>query len=887
MGGREQDLDREVRSHLDLEAEEQQESGLSPQEARYAALRAFGNSTFIKEVTREMWGWRSLERFRQDLQYALRTMRRSPGVTAVAVLSLALGIGANTAIFSLIDTVMLKTLPVENPEQLVLLGDGVSSGSMDDEPFGKWGMFSHPVYKELESRNQVFSGMLAFVSYSDRMFASMDRGEPELVTPKLVSGNYFSVLGVPALIGRTFGPDDDRPGAHPVAVLSYSYWNRRFARDPAVVGRTLVIRKTAQTGVMVQIAGVAPRGFFGEKAGASPEFWIPLSMEAEVDSRGAWLNNRYQSGLQMLGRLKPGVSEQQARGNIDTLFRQILVEYAGTQLSEKRRRSIERTYVDMGPASRGISSLRTRYSEPLKFLLALTGAVLLIACANIANLLLARATARQKEMAVRVAVGASRGRLLRQMLTESVVLASAGGVLGALFGWWASDALMRLVSGTSTPALQPGLNLRMLFFTGLVSLTTGLLFGLAPALRATRTDLQYALKEATGTAGGRQKLRLGRLLVVAQIAMTLLLVVSAGAFVRSLQNLRASDVGFERQRVLMFEIDPGQTGYNGAQLTHLYDSVLERINALPGVQSASLSRVAYSRGIWGAAIRISGDEQGHVVRGNFISPRYFETMGIPLLAGRAFGPQDNLTAPKAAIVNETLVRKLFSGKLPLGERFRLWGGAEASIIGVVKDFKYNHIRENVPPLVFLPYAQFPGKLPQLAVRTSADGAAVAAQVRQAIKETASSLPVVTVTKLSELVDRTLTTEQLVAQLAAFFGLLAILLACIGIYGILSYAVAGRTNEIGIRMALGARPQQVRWIVLRDMLRLVALGAVIGIAAAVAGERLVNNMLFGLKGTDPMTVVCACLLLLAVAMLAAYLPARRASRVDPLVALRYE
>jgi predicted permease len=870
---REQDLERELQSHLGSERQEQQETGLPPVEARQAARRIFGNATLIKEITREVWGWTSLERSWQDVRYAVRAMRRNPVVTGVAVLSLALGIGANTAIFSLIDTVMLEKLPAKNAERLVLLGDGVSSGSMDDVPFGKWGMFSYPVYKVLESRNQVFSGLLAFLSYSDRMLVEIDHAEPELATPKLVSGNYFSVLGVPALIGRTFGPEDDKPGASPRAVLSYAYWDRRFAHDPHVIGKTMVIRKTAQTGVVVRIAGVAPRGFFGEKVGAAPEFWLPLAMEASVDSRGSWLDNPSLSCLQMLGRLGRGVSERQAQANLDVIFRQLLRQYAGPQLSPERLRAIQRSQVQMHPASRGISSLRARYAEPLVFLLALTAAVLLIACANIANLLMARAAARRKEIAVRVAIGASSARLLRQMLTESVVLASAGGMLGVLFAWWASAFLVRFVSGAASPALAAGLNLRMLAFTALVSLATGLLFGLAPALSATRAQ-----------ARGRNRSRLGRSLVIAQVAMTLLLLVAAGAFVRSLQNLRTLDIGFKKQNVLMFELDVRQTGYQGAQLTSLYDRLLERINRLPGVESAALSRVAYSRGIWGDSILVPGDRQAHVIRGNFITPRYFETLGVPLRAGRVFGPQDNLTAPKTAIVNQTLARKLFPGTSPLGRHFRFSGAeADTTIVGVVRDFTYNHIREDTPPLLFLPYAQSAGNLPNLTVRTSGS----AAEIRRAIREVAGSLPVISATRLTELVDRTLATEDLVARLATFFGLLAISLASIGIYGILSYAVTGRTNEMGIRLALGARPRQLRWIVLGDMLGLVAAGIGFGIAAAIAGGRLMENLLFGAKASDPVTLIAASLLLVAVATAAAYWPARRASRIDPLVALRYE
>ena len=446
-----------------------------------------------------------------------------------------------------------------------------------------------------------------------------------------------------------------------MAVLSYAYWDRRFGHDPHVIGKTIVIRKTAQTGLVVRIAGVAPRGFFGEKVGAAPEFWLPLAMEASVDSRGSWLNDRSLSCLQMLGRLRPGVSERQAQANIDLLFRQLLRHYAGAQPSPERLRAIQRTQVQMRPASRGISNLRARYAEPLVFLLALTAAVLLIACANIANLLMARAAARQKEIAVRAAIGASRARLLRQMLTESVVLASAGGALGALFAWWASAFLVHFVSGAASPALAAGLNLRMLAFTALVSLVTGLLFGLAPALSSTRAELAHTIKEARG----RKTLPAWPVAGRCAGGYDLAAAGCRGAFARSLANLRSLDIGFNQQNVLMFELDVRQTGYKGAQLTGLYDRLLERINGLPGVQSSALSRVAYSRGIWGDSILVPGDRQAHVIRGNFITPRYFETLGVPLRAGRAFGSQDSFTAPKTAIVNETLAGKFFPGTSPL------------------------------------------------------------------------------------------------------------------------------------------------------------------------------------------------------------------------------
>jgi predicted permease len=889
---RESELHDELQFHLEEEVEQHREDGLAEQEARWTARRELGNPTLVEENTRAVWGWITLEQFVQDVRYALRSIRRSPGVAVVAMLSLALGIGVNTAIFSLMDALMLKSLPVKNPEQLILIGDGVSSGSTDDEPSGKWSLFSYPVYQQLHARNRVFSDMLAFLSTSDRSLAGIDGGEPELILPKLVSGNYFSVLGIRPVIGRTLTPDDDTAAANPVAVLSYSYWERRFARNADVIGKRIVLRSDGQTGVAVQIVGVAARGFFGEKAGAIPNFWMPLSVEGRLEAKNSWLNDRAVSCLQLFGRLKEGVNERQARTNIDLLFRQILIGYAGPKPSDARRRAIERTYADMGPAGRGISSLRTLYSEPLEFLFALTGAVLLIACANVANLLLARAAARQREIAVRVAIGAGHLRLIRQLLTESIVLAAAGGALGFLFALWASQALARFVSGPTGPLLLTQINLRMLFFTGLLSLLTGVAFGLAPALSATRAELQATLKESSGTTSGRQKLRLGRLLVAAQVALTLLLVVAAGAFVKSLQNLRNLDPGFKQDNAVVFELDTRtlirMSNYDPVRLTSLYDRLLEKVSGLPGVTSASLSRVTYSRGIWGDRIWTPGDAQGHIVRGNFITPKYFETMGIKLLAGRSFRPQDSSTAPLGAIINETLARKFFPGRSVVGEHLQLGNpSTQITILGVVRDFKYHHLREDTPPLVFLSYAQYPGNLPFLTVRTSTHSPGVTTEIRRAIQEVTGSVPLVEATKLANLVDQTLSTEDLVARLASFFGLLAVMLSCIGIYGILSYAVAVRTNEIGIRVALGATPQQVRWIILRDMLRLVAGGLVAGLAAVAAGQLLVGNMLFGLKGTDPLTLTGACALVLAIAAVAAYLPARRASRVDPLLALRAE
>jgi predicted permease len=887
----EQDLNDELRFHLDMQTEENLRRGMSPEEAAFVSNRTFGGLEQTKELYRDRRGLPAVEVLWQDLKYAFRILRKTPGFTAVAVASLALGIGANTAIFSLIDRVMLRALPVRNPEQLVLLGNGTRSGITEGGIESRAVIFSYPAYRDLGDRNQVFSGMLAFVTYTDALRVNIDRGEPEAANVKMVSGNYFAVLGVSPLIGRILADTDDQ-STTPVAVLNYAYWMRRFARDPAVIGKTITIRQSAHSGTVLQVVGVAPPDFFGEKVGASPDFWIPLTMQAQIPPGRPWLENRRVSTLQLIGRLKPGMTASAASAHIDVLFRQIVTESTGSAPSEQIRRRIAAITVETHSAERGISSLRLRFSYSLQILMGVAGLVLLIACANIANLLLARAAARQNEIALRLAIGASRRRLIRQFLTESVLLASVGGALGVLLAGWGSHLLVRMASGgPTTLPLDVSPNLRILGFTAGVSLLTGILFGLAPALRATQTAIHPLLRG--GKSGSAAKGRLGRGLVVAQVALSLLLLVGAGLFVRSFQNLENMDLGFVKENVLMFDIDPGFTGYKGAQLTSLYERILDRMHAIPGVRAASVAYVSFNQGrnsegitVLGETARLDRDQGADC---NSVGPRYFEAMGIPLRLGRVFTPADTRNSPAVAVVNEAMVRKYFPNDSPIGKRFAIGvnNSPETTIVGVVQDAHVHNLREPAPPVVYLPFAQFVERLDHLAVRAAGPTGALETQVRQALREVEPSMPVNSVRTLSDHVASALTREALIARLSTFFGLLALLLAGIGLYGVMSYSVACRTNEIGVRMALGAGRSGVLWFVLKDALWMIMAGVALGVPAALGADRLIETLLYGLDPADPVVILVSIAVLAAVAMCAAYLPARRASRVDPMVALRYD
>jgi predicted permease len=833
----------------------------------------------------------------QDFRYGFRMLFKKPGFTLVAVLSLALGIGANTAIFSLLDVVLLKSLPVQEPERLVLFGTGEGVGLTNDFPNGSWQLFSYPFYREVQQRNTVFSETGALLSIPYRVHGTVNTNgvnvQAEQIDAQLVSGTYFSVLGVNAGLGRVFtDADDQTPGGHPVVVLSHAWWERRLGGDTAAVGKTITIDK-----ILYTIVGVTPSEFFGTTVGQAPDIWVPLAMEEQFPpTHWKGRNDRLSQSLHLIARLKNGISTQQASAAVNLLFKQSLREQAGAQPSTERLQDIQRANIELTPAGRGLSDLRRQFSLSLWILMAVVGVVLLIACANIANLLLARGAVRQKEFAVRLALGAGRARLIRQLLAESGLLAGLGGVAGVFLAWWGSGLLVLMASTGSEPLpLDITPNARVLGFTLLASVISALVFGTAPALRAARIEPNASLKGGKGAAPTVTQSPLGKALVIAQVALSLLLLIGAGLFVRTLINLQNLPSGFDTRNVLLFQVDTATTGYKeGARLAILLREVEEKVNAARGVQAASFSFFTFNQGVW-TCEAFTRDKnlppgQSRVIRNNVVGQDFFAAMGIPLLLGRGFGPQDTDKSQKVAVISETMAQRFFPNSSPLGGRFGI-DGPESSekieIIGVVKDAKYVSLKEEPRPMAYHPHTQGSGFLNNLVVRFSGSPGVVVPQVRRAIQEVDRNLQVDEVVSLSEHIGRSLVQQKLVARLGAFFGLLALLLACLGLYGILSYAVARRTNEIGIRIALGAQRGDVVWLVLRDALAMVFGGVVIGLFAASFATRIAASLLFGLKPSDPLTLAFATLLLVAVATLACYLPARRAARVDPMVALRDE
>jgi predicted permease len=881
----EQELDEELRFHVEQQIEQNLAAGMSPEEARYAARRTIGGIEQIREECRDMRQINWITDLLRDLQYALRNLGRSPGFTTAVLLVLGLGIGANTAIFTLIDAVMLRMLPVSHPEQLYAIAHagqtGVNAGS------------NYPLFEQLRDHNQVFSEVLAF--NPNQWKVSFD-GNTELVSGQVVTGNYFSTLGVGAILGRTLTVGDDRiPKGHPVAVISYRYWQRRFAKNPQVLGKTITINLTPFT-----IIGVTPPEFFGLEVGQSADISVPMSMHplvgsgSTLDDRSSWWD------LPMLGRLKPGMSVQQARADTDVIFRRFLSGAWLAEMSQDYRRGFFQR-VELLPASNGLSELRAEFSKPLKILMAVVGLVLLIACANVANLLLARATVRRREMAMRLALGAARSRLVRQLLTESALLAALGGGLGLAFAHWGSNLLITFLPQGSIPmVLDVSPDARVLTFCTLMTLITAILFGLVPAFRTSGVDPGPALKDKSrNLTSDRSRFRLGKILIVAQVAMSLLLVIVAGLFVRSLQNLRHVDAGFDREDVLLFTIDAYGTTYQGKRLAVLQQELLERVRALPGVRSASLSDYSPMGGGEGRRISVQGfvprSEDDTEISVNFVEPQYFDTMGIPLVMGRDFRVQDAQGAPKVAIVTQSMARHYFQDENPLGRRLELPGSEMSGIceiIGVVKDAKFDSLRKEAARTVYIPYLQVePRPSMTFALRTQRRPVDLVATVRRQVLAVAKEVLIRDIKTLEGQVDESLAQERMVASLASFFGLLSLLLASVGLYGVMAYSVTSRTNEIGIRVALGAQPGDVSWMVLRETLALILVGVAVGVSAALAATRLasslISGLLFGLKATDPTTIVLATLLMAAVAVFAGYLPARRASHVDPMVALRCE
>jgi predicted permease len=839
-----------------------------------------------------------MQSFFQDLRYGLRIFINKPGFTLLAVLSLALGIGANTAIFSLLDAVMLKSLPVQDPGRLVLFGKGEAQGLTNDFPDESWQLFSYPFYREVQRRNEVFTGVAALLSIPWTVHGTVNANgssdEIEKINAQLVSGTYFSVLGVNASVGRTFSDGDDQnPGSNPVAVVSHAWWVHRLGGDPAAVGKAIKIDD-----VSYNIVGVAPTEFFGTTVGQAPDIWIPLAMEKQLPP--AHWDNRNDPTMQslfLIGRLKNGVSTQQANAAVNLLFKQASQELAGAAPSAERLQDIQRASIELTPVGRGLSELRTEFSLSLKILMGVVALVLFIACANVANLLLAHGAARRREFAVRLAVGAGRMRLVRQLLTESVLLATLGGLAGVVLAWWGSRILLLMASnGPEALPLDVAPNARILGFTFAASLLAAVVFGTAPALRAARVEPNSSLKGGRGPTRGSLQSPLGKALVVAQVALSLLLLVGAGLFLRTLINLQNVPTGYNQENAILFDIDTSPTGFkeDDPKLSGLLREVEEQAKVVPGVQAASFSFFVFNQGAWSSVASTSEQNQSspesRIIMQNVVGPDFFAAMGIPIVAGRGFRAQDTQKSQSVAVISETMAQRFFPNSSPLGQRFgvgRSDAGNVFEVIGVVQDAKYGSLTEKFRPMAYYPHSQRPQPLSNLVVRFNGSAEVVIPRLRQTIKQVNRNLAIDEVVPLAEHIGRSLVQQKLVARLATFFGLLALLLACVGLYGVMSYAVARRTNEIGIRMALGAQGANVLWLVLRESLTLVLIGLVLGLLSSLASTKTAATLLFGLKPNDPLTITLASLLLIIVAVVACYLPAHRAARVDPMTALREE
>jgi len=849
-------------------------------------------------------GW--LDTVFRDLKYTYRTLARAPGFTAVAVLTLALGIGANTAIFSLLDQVLLRLLPVKDPQQLVLL-------TMKGRHYGSnWGgnAISHPMFRDFRDHNEVFSDMFCRFPTS----ASLSFGQQsERVFVELVSGTYFSTLGVVPAMGRILTPEDDVvPSGHPFVVLNYNFWKTRFAGDPQVVGRALNLNNYKMT-----VVGVAQAGFDGVELGFSPKIFIPIMMQPQVvvGNPEDMLKTRRTRWVNTFGRLKPGISQQQAKAALQPFMHSMLEmevqQKEFNRASKYDRDEFLKCSIDVLPGSQGRSYTRRQLTTPLWVLMATTGVVLLIACANLANLMLVRGSGRVKEIAVRLAMGATRPRIIGQLLIESLSLSVLGGITGLVVAFWADRALMKiyLPSDSGGMNISSAPDLRILLFNLAVTLLTGIIFGLVPALQTTKPNIAGTLKDQAGAVvggGGNHRLRKG--LVVVQVTLSLLLLVGAGLFVRSLANLRNLGPGFSPERLVAFQIDPSLNGFTPERLRIFYPQLSDALSSIPGVRSVGLASMRILEdNEWDSGMSVEGftpakpDEHAQPYM-NAIGPNYFATLGVPIIEGRDFtindrhivkhGPEEWNWAPTTVMINEKFAQKYFAGRNPIG--LHLGFGTDPGtptdmeVIGVVKDFKYTNLRDEIPVQAYIPYLgdRFLGGM-TIYVRTIGDANQLMSTVRSTVRDMDPNVPIYAMRTTEVTINESLSTERMIASLSAVFGFLATLLAVIGLYGVMAYTVAQRTREVGIRIALGAARGKVIWLVMREVLLLVAIGVIAGVTASVALTRVVQSQLFGLTPHDPLTLGLATAVLAVVACAAGYIPALRASRLDPMVALRYE
>jgi macrolide transport system ATP-binding/permease protein len=896
----ERDLEEEMQHHLAMKAEEAGDM--------YAAQRAFGNVTLLKEDSRTMWTWTFAEQLAQDIRYALRMMARNPLFTAMATLSLALGIGANTAIYSFMDAVLLRSLPVQRPQELAVIrwrstADPAVIHSSTGSRFrdGAKGMaspnFPYAAYEILRANQNTFSTLFGYAGGWDLNLVNADHSE--VASGLYVTGNFYSSLGVTPAIGRLIIDADDRGGAAPVAVLSFRYWQSAFGASPAAIGKSMLVNN-----VPVTIAGVSAPGFYGLDPASEPKVYLPLhsaplfaplpdkaQAERFLDKNSYW--------IEMMGRLRPGVTLKAAETVMAAQFHQFVESTATT---DKERRAMPQLWLMEG--STGIDSLRRRYSQPLYILMTMVGLILMIACANIANLLLARAAARKREIAVRLSLGAGRLRIVRQLLTESVMLSLLGGVLGLIVALWGIRSITWLLAnGRDEFTLHAALNWPVLGFTLGLSVMTGIVFGLAPAIQATGVDLTPSLKQARSSAVGRSGVfgkyfSASRLLVVAQISISLLLVVGAGLFVRTLANLESVDLGFNRENLLLFTLNARQGGYKEAAAAKFYADLHERLARLPGVQTVALCTAPLAIGNWNSRRLIipgapapAGEQLD--IANVAVDPYFLQAMQIPVVLGRGIEERD-MAAGQVAVVTEKFAQQHFPGKNPVGRMIGFGDPkkdpANVEIIGIAKTTHYNSIKEDdIPPVAYIPYTQNLGALNRMTfvLRTNGDPLALANAARRVVQELSPNVPITDVNTQAREIDQTISQERTFADLCSGLAFLALAIACVGLYGTMAYSVARRTGEIGIRMALGAERAAIIWMVLREVCVLAVAGLAIGLAAAWQTTHLIASFLYGTKPNDPLAIGLSVAILAAAALAAGYTPAWRASKIDPITALRQE
>src|SRR5262245_7129017 len=882
---REAEIIEELSQHLEDHYAESLSRGASPEEAFHKALAELSESETLQRELRRVERPAPQESillgpnrrnsmlgdFWQDLRYAVRMLGKNPGFTVVAVLTLGLGLGANTAIFSLINTVLLRPLPVERPDRLVTLNNAPDSRMFP--------AFSYPNYKDFRDRNDVFSGLIAY--HFAQLSLSHD-GVNERLWGYLVTGNYFETLGVKAALGRVISADDDQsPGAHPVTVVSFKCWRQRFGGEPGVIGKNVIVNGRGYT-----IIGVAQPGFSGTEVIVEPEMWFPMAMQAEIEVGSQWLDDREWKTITMMGRLAPGVSVRQAQTSLNSIARQLESEFPTA--NEGMRITL------LSPGLIG-GSMRGAIMGFAGLLMVVVGMALLLACANLANLLLARATERRREIAVRLALGANRFRVMRQLLTESLLLAACGGVMGLLLAVWLAKLIVTVKLPIDVPlATELHVDIRVFVFAGLISLATGLLFGLLPAWQATKTDLASSLKNET-SFGGPQRSRLKSGLIVLQVALSLVLLVGGGLMLRALRQAQTINLGFDPQRAVEMSFDLRLQGYDSAQGREFQKRLLERARSLPGVESAGMANIIpVDLHISSVPVSIEGQTPSRPANApraltSNITPGYFKAMGTRLLRGRDFTEYDDDKAARVAIINESFARRFWPGADPLGKQFKL-GDDESpklQVIGVAQDGKYTGLNESQWPFVYRPQWQYRVGATTMVVRAEADPQKVISLLRRELQQLDPNLPLASARTLAERLSLALLPARIVASVLGGFGLVALLLAAIGLYGVMSYAVSKRTHEIGVRMALGAQRGDVLKLVMGQGMALTLIGVTIGLLAAIGLTGWMKSVLFGVSATDPLTYAGVAALLTLVALLACYVPARRATKVDPMVALRCE